>query len=162
MKLSREEVLTLQVLRLKCETNQAIADRLGIIEEAVQYHLKRQTEQASDGRGKLSFIEQVQLVEVVDHWWSNQVESLRGDRSPDVHQLRSCLVDEYGYGGSHKSVRNRHQSQAGRSCSAQQLVFEMPDRMKKASRELIPTGCDFSRSHVWQISHRSRRRPSPF
>ena len=44
VKLSREEVVTLQVLRLKGETNQAIADRLGITEGAVRYHLKRQAE----------------------------------------------------------------------------------------------------------------------
>ncbi len=105
MKLSREEVVTLQVLRLKGETNQAIAARLGITEGAVRYHLKRQALQASDGRGKLSLIEQLQLVEVVDHWWSDQVAALSGDRPPNVHQLWSYLVDEYGYGGSYKSVR---------------------------------------------------------
>lgn len=53
VKLSREEIVNLQVLRLKGETNQAIAARLGITEGAVRYHLKRQAEQAADGRAKL-------------------------------------------------------------------------------------------------------------
>ena len=105
MKLSREEIVTLQVLRLQGETNQAIADRLGITEGAVRYHLKRAAEQASDGRGKLSLIEQLQLVAVVDHWWQDQVAALPNHRPPSVQQLWSYLVDEYDYRGSYKSVR---------------------------------------------------------
>ena len=105
MKLSQEEIVTLQVLRLKGETNQAIATRLGITEGAVRYHLKRQAERASDGRGKLSLVEQLQLVEVVDHWWSDRVATLSGNRPPNVHQLWAYLVDEYRYSGSYKSVR---------------------------------------------------------
>lgn len=105
VKLSREEIVTLQVLRLKGETNQAIAARLGITEGAVRYHLKRQAERTADGRGKLSLIEQMQLVEVVDHWWNDQVAALSGNRPPNVHQLWTYLVDEYRYGGSYKSVR---------------------------------------------------------
>lgn len=104
MKLSKEEIVTLKVLRLKGETNQAIADRLGISEGAVRYHLKREAEEAWDGRRKLSLIEQLQLVEVVDHWWQDQVASLSTGRPPSVHQLWSYLVDEYGYRGSYKSV----------------------------------------------------------
>jgi transposase len=105
MKLSKEEIVTLKVLRLKGETNQAIADRLGITEGAVRYHLKREAQQAADGRRKLSLIEQLQVVEVVDHWWQDQVASLPKQRPPSVHQLWSYLVDEYSYGGSYKSVR---------------------------------------------------------
>lgn len=105
MKLSREEIVTLQVLRLQGETNQAIADRLGITEGAVRYHLRRVAEQASDGRGKLSLIEQLQLVDVVDHWWQNQLAVLPSNRPPSVQQLWSYLVDEYDYRGSYKSVR---------------------------------------------------------
>ena len=105
MKLSREEIVTLQVLRLQGETNQAIADRLGITEGAVRYQLKRAAVQASDGRGKLSLIEQLQLVAVVDHWWQDQVAALQNHRPPSVQQLWSYLVDEYDYRGSYKSVR---------------------------------------------------------
>ncbi len=104
MKLSKEEIVTLEVLRLKGETNQAIADRLGITEGAVRYHLRRQAEQATDGRRKLSLIEQQQLVDAVDHWWKIQQETLPPNRPPSVHALWSFLVDEYHYDGSYKSV----------------------------------------------------------
>jgi transposase len=105
MKLAREEIVTLQVLRLQGETNQAIADRLGITEGAVRYHLRRAAEQASDGRGKLSLIEHLQLVDVVDHWWKDQLTVLPSNRPPSVQQLWSFLVDEYDDRGSYKSVR---------------------------------------------------------
>jgi hypothetical protein len=81
--------VTLQVLRLQGETNQAIADRLGITEGAVRYYLKRAAEQASDGRGKLSLIEQLQLVDVVDHWWQDQLAVWPSNRPPSVQQLWS-------------------------------------------------------------------------
>lgn len=105
MKLTKEDIVTLKVLRLKGESNAAIAVRLGITESTVRYHLRRQAEQAADGRSKLSLIEQLQLVEVVDHWWQDQVDSMPTNRPPNVHQLWTHLVDEYGYNGSYKSVR---------------------------------------------------------
>ena len=64
--------MTMEVLRLKGETNAAIAKRLGITEDAVRYHLKRRTEKASDGRAKTSLLEQLQLIEVVDHPFLSQ------------------------------------------------------------------------------------------
>lgn len=105
MKLNKEEVVTIEVLRLKGETNQAIAARLGITEGAVRYHLRRQADKFCDGRQKLSLIEELQLVEVVDHWHADQVATLPKDRSPNMHSLWSHLVDQYGYNGSYKSVR---------------------------------------------------------
>lgn len=97
--------MAIRVLRRKGETNAAIAERLGISEGAVRYHLKRQAEAAADGRKKLSLVEQLQLTEVVDHWWKDQQHSLPAGRPPNVHQLWTLLVDEYAYGGSYKSVR---------------------------------------------------------
>ena len=97
--------MTLIVLRQTGETNAAIAARLGITEGAVRYHLKRQAAQASDGRGKSPLIEQLQLTEVVDHWWNDQLASLGANRPPNVHQLWTYLVDQYSYDGSYKSVR---------------------------------------------------------
>lgn len=105
MKLTKEEIVTLQVLRLKGETNAAIAARLGITESTVRYHLRRQAAEVADGRSKLSLIEKLQLVEVVDHWWKNQLESISTNRPPNVHELWTYLVDEYTYNGSYKSVR---------------------------------------------------------
>lgn len=105
MKLTKEEVVTIEVLRFKGETNQAIATRLGITEGAVRYHLRRQADQAGDGRKKLTLIEQLQLVEVVDHWHADQLASLPPGRPPNLHSLWSRLVDQYAYSGSYKSVR---------------------------------------------------------
>jgi DNA-binding NarL/FixJ family response regulator len=38
------EIVTMDILRRQGETNQAIAKRLGIIEGAVRYHLKRMSQ----------------------------------------------------------------------------------------------------------------------
>lgn len=105
MKLTKEEIVTIKVLRLKGETNQAIATRLGITEGAVRYHLRRQADQSCDGRKKLTLIEQLQLVEVVDHWHADQLASLPPDRPPNLQSLWSHLVDQYSYSGSYKSIR---------------------------------------------------------
>lgn len=105
VKLLKDEIVTIQILRLKGETNQAIALRLGISESTVRYHLRRQAQQAQDGRAKQSLIEQLQLVEVVDHWWKDQLDSLPQGRSPSIHQLWSNLVDQYAYSGSYKSIQ---------------------------------------------------------
>ena len=104
-KLSKEEVVTVHVLRQTGETNQAIATRLGITEGAVRYHLRRQAEAACDRRAKLSLIEELQLTEVIDHWHADQLERLPPGRSPNLHSLWTFLVDEYAYAGSYKSVR---------------------------------------------------------
>ena len=64
MKLLKDEIVTIQILRLQGETNQAIAVRLGISEGTVRYHLKRQAQKAIDGRAKQSLIEQLELIEV--------------------------------------------------------------------------------------------------
>lgn len=41
MKLLKEEIVTMDILRRQGESNQAIAKRLGITEGTVRYHLKR-------------------------------------------------------------------------------------------------------------------------
>lgn len=105
MKLLKDEIVTIQILRLQGETNQAIALRLGISEGTVRYHLRRQAQQASDGRAKQSLIEQLQLIQVVEHWWNDQLHCLPKDRSPNVQHLWAYLVDQYSYSGSYKSVR---------------------------------------------------------
>lgn len=105
MKRNKEEVVTIEVLRLKGETNQAIAVRLGITEGAVRYHLRRQAQQASDGRQKLSLIETLQLVDVVDHWHADQLAQLPQGRSPNLNSLWTMLIDDHAYPGSYKSVR---------------------------------------------------------
>jgi transposase len=92
-------------LRRQGESNQAIAKRLGITEGTVRYHLKRMDQNAKDGRSKCSLIEQLDLVEAVDFWWKEQLDSLPKDRSPNVTELWTYLSDNYRYTGTYKSVQ---------------------------------------------------------
>jgi len=104
-KLSKEEVVTLEVLHEKNESNQAIADRLGVTEGAVRYHLRRKKSQASDGRKKTSLLEKLGLKQVVEHWWKTQQAVLPKNRPPNVQELWTFLVDQHQFPGSYKSVR---------------------------------------------------------
>lgn len=104
-KLSEDEVVTLQVLKEKGETNRAIARRLGVTEGAVRYHLRRRAAGARDGRRKVSLIDRLGLAGVVEHWWKTQQEALPAGRPPNVQALWAFLVEEYHYSGSYKSVR---------------------------------------------------------
>ncbi len=104
-KLTKEEIVTLQVLHTKGESKRAIARRLSVSEGTVRYHLRRQANSASDGRQKQALIESLGLSEVVQHWWQSQTEVLPDGRSPNVHGLWQHLVHEHEYSGSYKSVR---------------------------------------------------------
>ena len=104
-KLEKDEIVTIQVLKRKGESNREIARRLDVSEGAVRYHLRRQAENASDGRQKLCLIEQLGLEAVVDHWWSIQLEILPDGRSPNLKLLWQLLVEDYDYSGSYKSLR---------------------------------------------------------
>ena len=104
-KLTKDEIVALQVLKQKGESNRAIARRLGVSEGAVRYHLRRREADAKDGRRKRCLIEQLELAEAVKHWWQSQTEVLPEGRSPNVQGLWQHLVDEHQYPGSYKSVR---------------------------------------------------------
>ncbi len=104
-KLTKDELVTLQVLHTKGESNRAIARRLSVSEGTVRYHLRRQATNANDRRQKQALIEQLELCEVVNHWWQSQSELLPEGRSPNVHRLWQHLVHEHDYPGSYKSVR---------------------------------------------------------
>ena len=104
MKLLKAEIVTMEILRRQGETNQAIAKRLGITEGAVRYHLKRMSQKVCDGRAKPSLIEQLGLVEVVEHWWAEQLELFANDRSPNVKELWTFLCDNYQYTGTYKNT----------------------------------------------------------
>jgi transposase len=103
-KLSKDEIVTLQVLGEKGKSNRAIARQLDVSEGTIRYHRRRQAQAASDGRTKKTLIEQLGLVQVVDHWWDTQRELLPDDRSPNVQALFQLLVEEHQYSGSYKSV----------------------------------------------------------
>jgi len=104
-KLSKDEVVTIQILNQKSETNQAIADRLGVTEGAVRYHVRRAKNKAVDGRKKTSLLEQLGLKQVVEHWWKTQESVLPKNRPPNIQELWAFLVDEHQFPGSYKSVR---------------------------------------------------------
>ena len=104
-KLSKEEIVTIDVLKEKGETNQAIAERLGVTEGAVRYHLRRRKTQATDGRKKPSLLDTLGLKQVVEHWWKTQEAVLPKNRPPNVQELWTFLVDQHEFLGSYKSVR---------------------------------------------------------
>ena len=104
-KLNEEEIVTLQVLKDKGESNRAIARQLEVSESVVRYHLKRKASGTKDGRVKQALIEKLQLAEVVDHWWKTQIDLLPKNRSPSIQQLFDHLTAEHDFTGSYKSVR---------------------------------------------------------
>jgi len=94
----------IHLLRQTGETNQSNAARLGIIEGAVRYHLRRQATSdkrwaMGDGRTKLSLIEELPLAKVVNQWHADRVERLPSGRSPNLRSLWMFLVDDYAYSG---------------------------------------------------------------
>lgn len=102
--LTKDEIVTLQTLSQKGQSGRAIARQLNVTEGTVRYHLRRKSSGAADGRRKQSLIEKQSLVEVVQHWWQAQLDTLPSGRAPNVHQLWQFLLEDYEYGGSYKSV----------------------------------------------------------
>lgn len=112
--LTREQIVTIEVLQQRGQSQRQTARILGVSEGAVRYHLRRARDQAADGRQKPSRIEQLGLGQAVDHWWQAQVEVTGPERPPSVLTLHEFLRDEYGYGGSYKSVRKFVRARYGR------------------------------------------------
>jgi len=104
VKLTKDEIVTLQVLAQKGQSKRAIARQLNVSEGTVRYHLRRQAASATDGRKKQSLIVKLGLAEVIKHWWQTKLDLLPPGRSPNIQQLWQLLVDEYQYDGSYKSV----------------------------------------------------------
>jgi transposase len=113
-KLTREHIVTIQVLHQRGQSQSQTARILGVSEGAVRYHLRRAQQEATDGRQKASRIEQLGLTEVVTHWWQAQVETLGQQRPPSVQLLHEFLRAEHGYDGSYKSVRKFVRARYGR------------------------------------------------
>jgi Mu transposase, C-terminal domain len=104
-KLTREQLVTIEVLQQRGQSASQTARILGVTEGAVRYHLRRARDGVDDGRWKPSLIEQLGLEGVVAHWWLGQAERLGGERPPSAQQLHDFLSAEHGYNGSYKSVR---------------------------------------------------------
>ena len=113
-KLTREQIVTIEVLQERGQSQCQTARILGVSEGAVRYHLRRAREGAADGRQKPSLIEELGLAEAVAHWWQAQAESLGPQRPPSVQLLHKFLCTEYGYHGSYKSVRKFVRARYGR------------------------------------------------
>ncbi|MCH8830408.1 MAG: helix-turn-helix domain-containing protein [Planctomycetes bacterium] len=72
MKLGKDDIVTLQVLIEKGESNRAIAKRLNVSEGADRYHLRRQAAGGNDGRQKLCLIEELGLEQAIEFRWQFQ------------------------------------------------------------------------------------------
>jgi len=104
-KLTKEQIVTIQVLHEQGASHSQTARLLGVTEGAVRYHVRRHRQGAVDGRSKPTRIEAEGLAGAAKTWWSDQRSRLPADRSPSVIELHAWLQAEHGYGGSYKSVR---------------------------------------------------------
>jgi transposase len=103
-KLTPEEIVTLQVLKQKGQSQTQIAQALGVSEGAVRYHLRRQGRE--DGR-KHKPRKAAPLAQAIDHWVGQGHPGAPGggpDRPVNVQALYDWLRAEHGYAGSYKSV----------------------------------------------------------
>jgi transposase len=102
-KLTPEEIMTLQVLKRKGQSNTQVAHTLGISEGAVRYHCRRQGQ--PDGR-KDKPRKADPLAPLIEPW----VQLQDGDRPDGAHRpvnvraLYDWLCQEQAYCGSYKSV----------------------------------------------------------
>jgi transposase len=103
-KLTAEEVVTLQVLKCKGQSNAQIAQTLGVTEAAVRYHLRRQGRE--DGR-KNKPRKADQLAPTIAHWVDvhHPVAAAEAPARPvNIQALYDWLRQEHAYDGSYKSV----------------------------------------------------------
>jgi transposase len=112
--LTREQIVTIEVLQQRGQSQSQTARILGVSEGAVRYHLRRAREGTADGRRKPSRIERLGLEQAVAHWWQAQAEVLGQERPPSVRLLHDFLRAEHGYDGSYKSVRKYARAHFGR------------------------------------------------
>ena len=104
-KLTKDAIVTIQILNQHKESHCGIARRLRVSEGTVRYHLKRASRAAPDGRGKDPMIVTLGLADVVREWWTVESEALPGGRPPSGEVLWEFLRTEHAYPGSCKSVR---------------------------------------------------------
>jgi transposase len=113
-KLTREQIVTIEVVTACGQSASQTARLLGITEGAVRYHRRRAEQAAGDRRRKIAQVEQLGLVEVIDHWWHAQAAVLGPQRPPNVQLLHQMLVTEHAYPGSYKSIRKFVRGRFGR------------------------------------------------
>ena len=86
-KLTREHIVTIEVLQQRGQSLSQTARILGVSEGTVRYHLRRARDAAADGRQKPSRIERFGLSEAVAHCWRAQAVVLGQERTPSVQLL---------------------------------------------------------------------------
>lgn len=104
-KLNETDIRIMSILAEHGESQTVIAQRLGVSEGAVRYHLRGRDGRSEDGRAKTALIDQCGLTEVVHGWWQESCRQLPAGRSPNATELHLWLQEEHGYTGSVKSVR---------------------------------------------------------
>jgi transposase len=99
-RLSKEEIVTLQVLDKKEKTKVEIAALLGVTEGTVRYHLKRMQRGTTDGRSNKTFMAEA-FSEPIEAWF----EARQGDSRPvNVRDLYDHLIEQHAYPGSYRSL----------------------------------------------------------
>lgn len=99
-RLTREEVVTIQVLRKKGVPKRQIAREMGVAESTVRYHVQRGEDGAVDGRaGKAKMADE--FARPIEEWVAARADE---PRPPNLKELYEHLAAEHGYEGSYKSV----------------------------------------------------------
>lgn len=110
LRLKKEEVVSLRVLKERGMKNTEIARTLGVTEGAVRYHARRAASNAVDGRaGKPRKAES--FGPVIEAWVDHRSD---GRRPINVRELHEHLVREHSYQDSYKSVLRFVRAQYGR------------------------------------------------
>lgn len=102
MKLGKDEIMTVRVLKSKGESNREIARTMGVAEGTVRYHLSRAAAGAVDGRSDKPFCAETAAAQI--GMWMEEHERLGPGRPANVKLLHDHLAAEHGYKGSYKSV----------------------------------------------------------
>lgn len=104
MRLTKEQIVTVQTLCEKDVAKTAVAEMMGVTEGTVRYHVRRKG--FPDGRAKPLQIVGMGLEETIATWWAENVQELADDERPaSVRALFDHLMAEHGFAGSYKSVR---------------------------------------------------------
>ena len=114
VELTKEQIVTIEVLHQRGQSQSQTARILGVAEGTVRYQLRRARDGGADGRQKPSRVETLGLAEAVAHWWQVQAELLGDHRPPSVQVLYDFLRAEHGFDGSYKSVRKFVRARFGR------------------------------------------------
>lgn len=99
-KLDEEDRMTIKSLAARGQSQRAIARLLDVSENAVRYHLRRQREGATDGRGQ-----QAHRAAAFDDAITVWMQRIDADGPLNLAALHDWLVAEHGYPGSLRSLQ---------------------------------------------------------